>query len=167
VFFSEIKLDRAVKEIVIYTDGSCRGNPGPGGYGTLLRYKGQEREFSGGFAETTNNRMELMAVIRGIEALKEPCRVCVFSDSKYVIQAMDKGWIHSWREKGWSRGKESLKNADLWKRLYHAVTGHEISWNWVKGHAGIRENERCDVLAVSAGRGANLPVDQGWLDQNA
>ena len=156
-----------MKEVMLYTDGSSRGNPGPGGYGALLVYKGKEREISGGYKKTTNNRMELMAVISGIEALSEPCRIRVYSDSKYVIEAMDKGWIHGWRAKGWSRGKNPLKNVDLWKRLYKAVSGHEIAWNWVKGHAGHSENERCDTLAVNAGMADDLPMDEGWVAQSS
>ena len=155
-----------MKEITIYTDGSSRGNPGPGGYGTLLIYQGHKKELSSGFAKTTNNRMEIMAAIAGIESLKEPCKVTVYSDSKYVIDAMDKGWIHGWKKKGWSRGpKKPLQNADLWQRMDSVVKSHDISWKWVKGHAGIPENERCDQLANEAAELPNNPTDIGFVDE--
>ncbi len=152
-----------MKEVTIYTDGSSRGNPGPGGYGTLLIYQGQTKELSGGFAKTTNNRMEILAALAGLEALKEPCSVTVISDSKYLVDTMDKGWIHGWKKKNWSRGsKKPLKNVDLWKRISKAVEGHQVSWRWVKGHAGQKENERCDELATNAADQRNNPVDEGF-----
>lgn len=153
-----------MKHITIYTDGSSRGNPGPGGYGTLLIYNGHQKELSGGFAKTTNNRMEILAALCGIESLKESCKVTVYSDSKYVIDTMDKGWIHGWEKKGWSRGpRKPLKNVDLWKRMLDAVRDHDITWKWVKGHSGHPENERCDVLATTAADRRGNPVDEGFV----
>lgn len=155
-----------MKEIIIYTDGSSRGNPGPGGYGTLLIYQGHEKELSGGFVKTTNNRMEILAALAGLESLKEPCKVTVFSDSKYVIDTMDKGWLNGWKNKGWSRGpRKPLKNVDLWKRMDAVITDHEITWKWVKGHAGIPENERCDILATTAADSPNKPIDEGFKEE--
>ncbi|WP_343219701.1 ribonuclease HI [Oceaniferula marina] len=158
-----IYLSLLMKQISIYTDGSSRGNPGPGGFGTLLVYNGHCKELSGGFAKTTNNRMEILAALKGIEALSEPCKITLYSDSKYLIDAMDKGWIHGWRKKGWSRGpNKPLKNADLWQRMSKAVQKHQISWQWVKGHAGHRENERCDALATAAADRKGNPPDPGF-----
>ncbi len=152
-----------MKPITIYTDGSSLGNPGPGGYGTILKYNGTSKELSQGYSCTTNNRMELMAAIAGLESLKEPCQVSLTSDSKYVIDAMDKGWIQNWQKKGWSRGKNKpLKNPDLWQRLLKASEDHEMTWLWVKGHAGHPENERCDELAVAAASQKNSPPDEGY-----
>ena len=152
--------------VTLYTDGAARGNPdGPGGYGSILTYidgngKIHEREFSSGYKKTTNNRMELMAVIVGLEALIKPCRVEVISDSKYVTDAFNQHWIESWIKKGWKRGKnEDVKNIDLWKRLLKAIELHQVTFTWVKGHAGHKENERCDLLATSAADGDNLLVD--------
>ena len=154
--------------VKIYTDGSARGNPdGPGGYGAVLQYtdrKGvlHEKEISGGFAKTTNNRMELMAVIMALEALNRPCEVDVFSDSAYVINAFNKHWVDSWQKKNWRRGKPNeVKNIDLWQRLLAAAAPHRITWNWVKGHAGHPENERCDRLATTAADQPELPPDPG------
>ena len=140
--------------VKLYSDGSSRGNPGPGGFGTILQYtdsKGvlHEREYSGGEADTTNNRMELMGVITGLEALTKPCHVTVISDSKYVTDAFNQHWIDGWMKKNWMRGKEPVKNVDLWKRLVEAMKPHQITWQWVKGHNGHPENERCDKLATS------------------
>ena len=142
-------------KVTLFSDGSSRGNPGPGGFGTVLQFtdsKGvlHEREYSGGEADTTNNRMELMGVITGLEALTKPCEVTVISDSKYVIDAFNQHWIEGWIMKGWKRGKEPVKNVDLWKRLLDAAKPHKITWQWVKGHAGHPENERCDRLATQA-----------------
>ena len=137
-----------MKEVNLYTDGACRGTPGPGGSGAILVYGVHERELSGGEAETTNNRMELMAAIVGLEALKEPCRVTLYSDSKYLVDAFNEGWVYSWRKAGWRRGKEALKNPDLWQRLYDVVSTHEVTFIWVKGHNGHDYNERCDKLAT-------------------
>ena len=138
------------KHVEIFTDGACSGNPGPGGYGTILRYKGNELELSGGEPNTTNNRMELMAVIVGLEALTEPCRVTLYSDSKYFTDAVEKGWAENWQKKGWMRNnKEKALNPDLWERVLKLLKLHDVTTVWVKGHAGHPENERCDKLAVS------------------
>lgn len=138
-----------LKNVEIFTDGSCSGNPGPGGWGAILRYRGVEKELSGGEAETTNNRMELTAVIRSLEALKEPCCVKVTTDSKYVCESVEKGWVYSWKRNGWKKSdKKPALNVDLWEQLLILIDKHEVKFNWVKGHAGHPENERCDELAV-------------------
>lgn len=153
--------------VTIYTDGSARGNPGPGGYGTVLLYtdnKGNchRRELSGGYKKTTNNRMELLAAIAGLEALIRPCRVELYSDSQYLVKAFNEHWIDGWMKKNWKRNKkEDVKNVDLWKRLLKAMEPHEVSFHWVKGHAGHPENERCDHLAVEAALGEELLTDEG------
>lgn len=140
-----------IKEVEIYTDGACSGNPGPGGYGTILKYGPHEREISGFCANTTNNRMELLAAIKGLENLKEPCRVTLYSDSKYLVDAMTKGWVQNWQSRGWMRsGKEPAKNVDLWERILDLTRKHEVNWVWVKGHAQNPYNNRCDRLAVEA-----------------
>lgn len=151
----------------IYTDGAARGNPdGPGGYGTILEYvdtKGQlhTKEISQGYRKTTNNRMELMAVIAGLEALNRPCEVEIYSDSQYVVNAFNQHWIDSWLKKGWKRGKnEPVKNVDLWKRLLAAKDKHQVKFIWVKGHDGHPQNERCDELATSAADGNELIEDE-------
>ncbi|HKL80414.1 MAG TPA: ribonuclease HI [Mobilitalea sp.] len=153
-------------DVAIYTDGSARGNPdGPGGYGTIVVYmdsKGQEhrREYSGGFVKTTNNRMEMMAAIIGLEALTKSCNVLVYSDSQYLVKAFNEHWLDSWIKKGWKRGKnEPVKNIDLWKRLLKAMEPHKVNYAWVKGHNGHPMNERCDELATSAADGTDLLVD--------
>ncbi len=138
-----------MKEVYLYTDGACRGNPGPGGWGAILVYGVHEKELAGGEPETTNNRMELMAAISGLEALKEPCSVILTSDSKYLCDAYNEGWIYGWREKGWRKGKDELKNPDLWERLYRLTERHKVSFVWVKGHNGHPYNERCDRLATA------------------
>jgi len=155
-------------KVDIYTDGAARGNPnGPGGYGTVLHCwdaKGElhTREFSGGYKKTTNNRMELMAAIVGLEGLTKACDVELYSDSKYVTDAFNKKWIDGWVSKGWKRGKnEAVKNVDLWKRFLKAKEIHNVNFNWVKGHAGHEMNERCDLLATSAADGDNLLIDEG------
>lgn len=137
------------KEVEIYTDGACSGNPGPGGYGVILKYKGQAKELSGGESQTTNNRMELMGVITGLNALKEPCVVMLYSDSKYIIDAINKGWAKKWHANNWIKSdKKKALNIDLWEQLLDLLDKHEVTFNWVKGHAGHTENERCDTLAV-------------------
>lgn len=152
-------------EVTIYTDGAARGNPeGPGGYGALIHYVDSQgalhtREYSAGYKKTTNNRMELMAVIAGLEALTRPCRVTVVSDSKYVTDAFNQHWIESWVKKNWKRSSGPVKNVDLWKRLLKAASPHQITFSWVKGHAGHPENERCDELATTAADGADLLDD--------
>ncbi len=152
--------------VKIFTDGAARGNPeGPGGYGTVLQYvdtKGQlhEKEYSAGYKKTTNNRMELMAVITGLEALNRPCEVEVISDSKYVTDAFNQHWIEGWLKRNWKNSaKEPVKNIDLWKRLLKAKEPHQVTFTWVKGHAGHPENERCDTLATTAADGDNLLDD--------
>ncbi len=137
-----------MKEVTLYTDGACRGNPGRGGWGAILVYGKYEKEMSGGEPLTTNNRMELMAAISGLEALKEPCKVTLYSDSKYLVDAFILGWVHGWCEHGWRRGRDELKNPDLWARLYELSKIHKIEFKWVKGHAGHDYNERCDKLAT-------------------
>lgn len=139
-----------MKKVELYTDGACKGNPGPGGYGAILVYGGVEKEFSGGEALTTNNRMELLGAITGLAALKEPCEVVLTSDSKYLVDAVNKKWAVGWRKKGWKRsdGKPAL-NIDLWERLLALLETHRVTFVWVKGHAGHPYNERCDRLAVS------------------
>ena len=139
-----------MKAVELYTDGSCSGNPGPGGWGAILRYGTHEKELSGGDAHTTNNRMELSAVIAGLEQLKEPCAVTLTSDSKYVCDAIVKGWARSWKKNGWRKSDKSpALNADLWERLLRLLDIHQVKVVWVKGHAGHPENERCDRLAVA------------------
>ena len=149
-----------MKKVDVFTDGACQGNPGPGGWGAILRYNGVEKELSGGDPETTNNRMELMAVISALEALKEPCEVTLCSDSQYVCNAISKGWARSWKKNGWRRGnKEPALNPDLWELLLQQLDRHHVTVNWVKGHAGHPENERCDRLAVAAAERAK----KGWF----
>jgi ribonuclease HI len=138
-----------MKSVEIYTDGACRGNPGRGGFGAILVYGKYEKEISGGEEMTTNNRMELMAAIAGLSAMKESCKVTLYSDSKYLVDAFNLGWVESWREHGWKRGKDELKNTDLWEKLYSLTESHEVSFVWVKGHNGHDYNERCDALATA------------------
>ena len=158
----------ALAQVEIYSDGSSRGNPGPGGYGTLLRFVDadgelHEKELSQGYAETTNNRMELLGAIVGFESLKRPCKVAFYSDSQYVVKAFTDDWISGWLERGWKNAqKKPVKNVDLWKRLLAAVEPHQVSYHWVRGHAGHPENERCDALATAAADGEELLVDEGF-----
>ena len=138
---------KPMKRVEIYTDGACKGNPGPGGWGVLLRMGHHEKELSGGEADTTNNRMEMTAIIRGLEALIEPCAVDVYSDSKYVLDGMTK-WVEGWKRRGWiNASKKPVRNADLWHDLIEISAQHQIEWHWVKGHSGHPENERVDQLA--------------------
>lgn len=138
-----------MKTVTLYTDGACSGNPGPGGWGAILMYGPHKREMSGGEERTTNNRMELTAVIRGLEVLKEPCIVELYSDSKYVIDALEKGWARSWRARGWVKAdKKPALNPDLWERLLDLCERHTVRLHWVKGHASNAYNNRCDELAV-------------------
>lgn len=133
--------------VELYTDGACRGNPGPGGWGVLLRFKGVEKELYGGEAHTTNNRMELMAVIEGLKALTRTCQVTITTDSQYVKNGMTQ-WIHNWKRNGWrTAGKKPVKNADLWQELDNQIAKHSVEWSWVRGHSGHPENERADALA--------------------
>lgn len=139
-----------MKKVNIYTDGACSGNPGPGGWGAILQYGGREKELSGGSADTTNNRMELTAVIEALAALKEPCEVVLCSDSKYVIDAIEKGWLAGWVKRGWKKSnKDPVLNVDLWQRLLPLLEQHTVRFVWVRGHTGHPENERCDALAVA------------------
>ena len=134
--------------VTIYTDGACSGNPGPGGWGAILEYMGHEKELSGGEQNTTNNRMELTAVIKALQALKEPCTVELYSDSKYVLDALQKGWAVSWRKKGWIKSdKKPALTPDLWETLLNLVEQHDVRYHWVKGHASNPKNNRCDELA--------------------
>ncbi|HKS35291.1 MAG TPA: ribonuclease HI [Enterobacteriaceae bacterium] len=150
VVFNTGSLPEMRKQVEIFTDGSCLGNPGPGGYGAILRYQQHEKSFSGGYRLTTNNRMELMAAIVSLEALKEPCDIVISTDSQYVRQGITQ-WIHNWKKRGWKTAeKKPVKNVDLWQRLDSALSHHQIRWEWVKGHAGHPENERCDELARAA-----------------
>ena len=140
-----------MKQVEIFTDGACSGNPGPGGYGVILRYGAAEKELSRGEAVTTNNRMELMAAITGLRALREPCQVTLYSDSQYVINGITKGWAAKWRANGWMRNRtEKAVNPELWDELLTLCARHEVTMVWVRGHAGHPENERCDQLAVAA-----------------
>ena len=140
-----------LKTVEIFTDGACKNNPGPGGWGAILRYNGHEKEISGGEPKTTNNRMELMALISSLELLKEKCKVTIYSDSKYVCDGINNGWAKKWRANGWMKNKkEPALNPDLWERLLNLIDSHDVNIVWVKGHAGHPENERCDRLAVNA-----------------
>ncbi|MCL1787152.1 MAG: ribonuclease HI [Defluviitaleaceae bacterium] len=137
-----------MRKVTIYTDGACSGNPGPGGYGAVMMHGEHRREISGGEVETTNNRMEMMAVIIGLEALKQPCQVDLYSDSRYVVDAIEKGWVVRWKQNNWMRNKkEAALNVDLWERMLALLETHKVTFHWVKGHAGHPENERCDELA--------------------
>ena len=139
-----------MKKITIYTDGACSGNPGPGGWGAILEYKGVRKEISGGEAETTNNRMELMGIIRALEQLKEPCDITFCSDSKYVMDGLSKGWAKGWRARGWVKSdKKPALNVDLWEQLLSLIARHEMHYHWVKGHAENEYNNRCDEMAVA------------------
>ena len=138
-----------MKKVCIYTDGACSGNPGPGGWAAILCYNGHEKELSGGEAVTTNNRMELTAVISALEALREPCEVELWTDSQYIARAINEGWLAGWKRRGWKRKEGELKNPELWQRLDALLNTHSVSFNWVKGHDGQEQNERCDALAVA------------------
>ena len=153
----------SLRHVIIHTDGSCLGNPGPGGYGVVLEHNGRERELSGGFRRTTNNRMEILAVIMGLETLTERCSVTVYSDSRYVVDAIEKGWAKRWQANGWMRNKrERAVNPDLWERLLTALEKHGVALRWVRGHAGNAGNVRADKLAVAAANGADLSHDEGF-----
>ena len=152
-----------MKKITIYTDGACSGNPGPGGYGAVLRYEGHSRELSAGFRKTTNNRMELLGVIAGLDALKDPCKVTIYSDSRYIVDAVNKGWAKRWKANDWRRNKrENAVNPDLWARLLELLDIHDTEFRWVKGHAGNKGNERADALAVAASNSDDLAIDEGY-----
>ena len=149
MIFGSHKHGGIMKHIDIYSDGACSGNPGPGGYGTIIVFGEIEKELSGGERETTHNRMELLAAISGLEALREPCEVTLYSDSKYLVDAFLLGWVYSWRDHGWRRGRDELKNPDLWARLLALTEKHKVSFVWVKGHNGHDYNERCDAIATA------------------
>jgi ribonuclease HI len=158
-----------MQKVNIYTDGACKGNPdGPGGYGVVLLYSDNNdqihrKELSGGFANTTNNRMEILAAVVGLEALKRPCEVTLYSDSQYLVKAIEEKWLERWRKNGWMRDpkkKIMAKNIDLWERLIKAMEPHKVKFQWVRGHSGHPENERCDQLATEAASEPNLPVDE-------
>ncbi len=150
------------KTVAIYTDGSCLGNPGPGGYGVVLRYQQHQKEMSGGYKQTTNNRMELLAAIVGLESLTQPCDVDLTTDSQYVRLGITQ-WLANWKKNNWKTSqKEPVKNQDLWRRLDAACQGHKVNWHWVKGHAGHPENERCDELARVAATHQATEVDEGF-----
>ena len=154
---------KSLDKIIIHTDGACSGNPGPGGFGTVVQYGEHCKELSGGFRKTTNNRMELLAVIEGLRLLNRPCEVTVFSDSKYIVDAVNKGWARRWQANGWKRNKrERALNADLWARLLKLLDIHTVSVRWVKGHAGNPGNERADALAVAASQGDDLAIDEEY-----
>ncbi len=158
--------EKGLKTVDLYTDGACSGNPGPGGYGFILSYKGHEKEGSCGYLLTTNNRMEIMAVIKGLSTLRETCNVNLYSDSKYVIDAIDKGWVYKWEANNWMRTKtRKASNVDLWEQLLVLLDEHNVELHWVKGHAGNPNNERCDKLAVAAYLGDNLIEDEGYIPE--
>ena len=153
-----------MKSVQIYTDGACKGNPGPGGYGAVLLYKTYRRELSGGFRHTTNNRMEIFAAIAAVELLNEPCEITLYSDSSYLVNAVTQRWLYNWKRSGWvKRDGQPVNNIDLWKRFLAAVEPHKLHMVWVKGHADNVENSRCDALAVAAAARRNaLPPDTGF-----
>ncbi|MBN2390598.1 MAG: ribonuclease HI [Anaerolineae bacterium] len=156
------------KHITIYTDGSAIGNPGPGGYGVVLRYGEHVRELAGGFRRTTNNRMEILAAIEGLRALKETCTVTLHSDSQYLVDAINKGWVKRWQAKGWMRNKkERALNIDLWLQLLPLLEKHNVTFVWVRGHVGNPDNERCDALAKQAAAQKNLPPDEVYEAEHA
>jgi ribonuclease HI len=150
-----------LKHVNVYTDGACLGNPGPGGFGVILEFNGNEKELSAGFRLTTNNRMELLATSIALEALKEPCEVDLYSDSQYVVNGIEKGWARSWRAKGWrKRDNQPALNPDLWQRLLDQLERHKVRFHWVRGHAGHAENERVDRMAFAAAQQPDLPPDE-------
>ncbi|MBE7035530.1 MAG: ribonuclease HI [Ruminococcaceae bacterium] len=152
------------KHVTMYTDGACSGNPGPGGWGTILCYGAHRLELSGGYRLTTNNRMEIYAVLSGLKRLKESCIVDVYSDSKYVVDAVNQGWVYGWKKKNWIKSnKEKAQNPDLWQALLDEMQRHDVTFHWVKGHDGHPENERCDEMAVAAYNGDNLAEDTGYI----
>src|SRR5271157_286347 len=152
-----------MKNVSIYTDGACLGNPGPGGYGIILVYAKNRKELSGGYRLTTNNRMELMAAIQGLAALKDPCQVQLYSDSKYLVEAMEKGWAHRWQANNWYRNKqEKAANQDLWQEILHLCQKHTVSFRWIRGHDGHPENEQCDKLDFAAAHLPELSSDASY-----
>ncbi|MCL1885209.1 MAG: ribonuclease HI [Dehalococcoidia bacterium] len=156
----------AIPDVMIYTDGACLGNPGPGGYGAIIEISGTRIEKCGGFRLTTNNRMEIMAAIAGLELLRERCRVFIFSDSQYLVRAMTEGWVYKWQANGWMRNKkEQALNPDLWERLLKLSQKHEVEFRWVRGHNNHVENERCDRLANEAAQRSDMPADTVYESQ--
>jgi ribonuclease HI len=154
---------RRMKTVDIYTDGACSGNPGKGGYGVVMLYGSARKELSEGFSRTTNNRMEVLAVITGLASLKESCNVNLYSDSKYVVNAIEQGWLEGWKKNGWKKSnKGAVLNVDLWKKLDEQLKKHNVKFIWVKGHAENVENERCDQLAREAASGINLSTDEEY-----
>ena len=152
-----------MKQVEIHTDGSCLGNPGPGGWAAVLRFGQHRKEISGGFAPTTNNRMEIIAVLRALELLTEPCCVDLYTDSQYVSKAIRDGWLKGWIARGWiTSAKKTVKNRDLWERMAELLERHQVSFHWLKGHAGHKENERCDELARTESAKRDLPPDPGF-----
>ena len=157
-----------MKAVKIFTDGGCLGNPGPGGYAAILTYGDHKKEISGGYKLTTNNRMELMACIKGLEALKYPCEVTITSDSKYVVDGISKGWAKNWQKNNWRRSnKEKAENIDLWEKLLSLSGYHVTHFVWVRGHDGHEENERCDQLAKEAATAEYLEIDLGYKEKNS
>ena len=153
-----------LKMIEVYADGSCLGNPGPGGYGVVMMHDGHRKELSGGFKHTTNNRMEILAAIKALEAVKERCHVILHTDSQYVVKAINEGWAEKWKSKGWkTAGNKPAMNPDLWQRLLRACLDHKVEFKWVKGHSGVVGNERADELAKEAAMGADLAEDAGYM----
>ena len=153
-----------MKQVQIFTDGSCLGNPGPGGWAAILRYNQSEKEMGGGVALTTNNRMELLAAIEALLALKQPCKVDLYTDSRYLVDAVEKKWLNSWQNNGWrNSAKKPVKNRDMWEMLLPLLNKHQIKWHWVRGHVGHPENERCDVIAKNQASQSGLPPDQGFI----
>ncbi len=152
-----------MKQVSIYTDGACLGNPGPGGFGVILIYGKHRRELSGGYRLTTNNRMELMAAIQGLAALTEPCQVKLFSDSQYLVEAMEKGWAQRWQANNWYRNKkEKAASPDLWQEILNLCCQHKVRFVWIRGHDGHAQNEQCDKLAFAAAHSPDLPKDEGY-----
>jgi len=157
-------MSEPLKTVEIYTDGACLGNPGPGGYGVVLLYGDHRKELSAGYKLTTNNRMEIMATIAGLRSLKAPCVVTLYTDSQYVVNAMTKGWAKKWKANRWMRNKtDKAVNPDLWEQLLALCEQHQVTFNWVRGHAGNVENERCDFLAVMAAKQGDLQPDEGYV----
>lgn len=149
-----------MENVTIYTDGACHGNPGPGGYAAVLLFGEKRKEVSGGFRDTTNNRMEILAAINGLEALAAPCKVTLYTDSQYLVNSMTLGWVEKWQANNWKRNKkERAKNVDLWKQLLHLCEKHQVAFKWTRGHVGTPENERCDQLANKAAQLPDLPED--------
>ena len=156
-----------LKEVTIYTDGGSHGNPGPGGYGVVLIFQGKRKELSEGFRLTTNNRMELLAAVEGLKSLKSKCRVTLYSDSKYLVDAINLGWLDGWQKKNWKRTKnKQVLNVDLWKEIIVCIKKHDIKFVWVQGHAGVVENERCDFLTQKAIDFYDLKIDEPYENQN-